>query len=138
MDTEEIADAVPDGGDPPGHLIPQPRCKLGNTAPQSLDDVAADFHDFIHQRAEGFHDTRNDLRHGLDDLHDDGGQVFNQGNEQLNACHDDLIDVSDQCIDNAGDDLRNRLYDGRDDLRQSLYQRNQQVDACLNNERYRI
>ena len=24
MDTEEIADAVPDGGNPPGHLVPQP------------------------------------------------------------------------------------------------------------------
>ena len=48
MNTEEIADAVPDGGDPPGHLIPQPRGKLGNAAPQTLDDVAADLHDLIH------------------------------------------------------------------------------------------
>lgn len=57
MDTEEIADAVPDGGDPPGHLIPQPRGKLLDTAPQTFYDVAANLHNFIHQRAEGFHDA---------------------------------------------------------------------------------
>ena len=40
MDAEEATDAVPDGGDPPGHLVPQPGGKLLNALPQATYKVA--------------------------------------------------------------------------------------------------
>ena len=48
MDAKEIADAIPDGGDPAGYLIPEPGCQLLDTLSQTFDNVAANFHDLVH------------------------------------------------------------------------------------------
>jgi hypothetical protein len=72
VDTEEIANAVPNGTDPARHLIPQPRCQLLNALPQAFYDVATDIDDFTHQRAERLDDTCYDLRHCLDDFYNYG------------------------------------------------------------------
>ena len=82
MDAEEATDAVPDGGDPPRTPCPTARrqaaecpchkptykvathlCKLGDALAQGIDQ-ACDY-----------------PRHRLDDLHDDGGQIFDEGSQ---------------------------------------------------------
>ena len=138
MNAEEVADAVPDGADPAGHLVSKPRCKALDTFPQPLDNVAADLHDLVHEAPERFHDALDDLRYRLDDLDNDGRKVLDQGDKQLHARHDDLVDVVHERVYNTGNDLRDRLDNRRDDLRQRADERDEQVDARLYDLRDRI
>ena len=64
-----------------------------------------------------------------------GREVFNQGNEQLHARHDNLVEVSEHAVYNAGDDFGNRLHNRGDNLRQRLHQRGQKLNPGLDNLR---
>ena len=78
VDAKEAADTIPNAGNPAGYLVPKPGSKTGNTVPQTFDNVAADLHYFVHERAKRLYNPGNDLRYGIHDLHNDGGEIFNQ------------------------------------------------------------
>ena len=74
MNAKEVADAVPDGRNPPADLIPEPRGKGLNALPQPAHKVRADLYDFRNRLCKGGDNPRNDLRDCLDDLQNDGGK----------------------------------------------------------------
>lgn len=63
------------------------------------------------------------------------GGGFNQGNKQIHACHDDLIQVAEDRVHKPADDFGNGGNDSSNNLRKRLNQGNQQFDACFDDER---
>jgi integrase len=70
------------------------------------------FHDHPRKLADALRDTDDDLRQGFHDLDDDLREIGDQRDQQFDASHDDLVDVADQGVHDAGNDLR----DGFDDI----------------------
>ena len=117
MNTKEVADAVPDGRDPPADLIPEPRGKGLNALPQSAHKVRADLYDFGNRLHKGGNDTFDDLRDRLDDLQNNGGEIFDEGDKQRHARLHQLGDGCQQSVHNGGDDLGQSFHNGQNDLR---------------------
>ena len=117
MDSKEVADAVPDRRDPPADLIPEPRGKGLNALPQPAHKVRSDLYDFWNGLCECSNDTFNNLRDCLDDLQNDGGEVFNEGDKQRHPRFHQLWDGCQQRVHNSGDDLGEGCDNGLNDFR---------------------
>ena len=116
-DSKEVADAVPDGADPSADLIPEPRSEGLNALPQPAHKVRADLYDFWNGLRKGGDNPRNNLRDSLDDLQNDGGEVFNQGDKQRHTRLHQLRDGCQQSVHNGGDDLGEGCDNGLNDFR---------------------
>ena len=117
MNSKEVADAVPDGEYPIADLIPEPRCEGLNTIPQSAHKVRADLYDFWNGLRKGGDNPRNDLRDCLDDLQNNSGEVFNEGDKQRHTRLHQLRNRRQQCVHNSGDDLWEGCDNGLNDFR---------------------
>ena len=134
-DAEEVLDAGHHIAEETRDLVPQPGARVADALPESLDQAGAHLGNLADGACEGTDDPRYDLGHRLDDLHDDGREVLNQSDKELDACEDDPVDVPDDGIHQAADDLRDGRDHGGNDLRQGLDQGNQQLDARVDDER---
>ena len=117
MNAKEVADAVPDGRDPPADLIPEPRSKGLNALPQPAHKVRTDLYDLGNGLRKGGDNPRNDLRNRLDDLQNNGRKVFNEGDKQRHTRLHQLRDGCQQRVHNSGDDLGEGCDNGLNDFR---------------------
>ena len=101
MYSEEVLDSVNNAAKKSADLIPEPRACVRNALPQTFQQVAADFRHLAQVSAECVNNAAYDLRNCLDYLHDDGREIFNQRNKQLNARRNKLRNRSDYCVNHT-------------------------------------
>ena len=135
VDAEKVRNAVPNGGNPPGHFIPKPPGERLDAVPQAPDEVCADFRDLRHALAERVHDAGNNLRHSADDFGDNLREVGNEGSQELYARLDDFRDIVHEGVNYRRDNLRERLYYRQNDLREVFHKGGQKLDSRLDDLR---
>ena len=101
MNSEEILDTVHNTAEKATNLIPLPRTRVGDTLPQTFQQIAADLCHIAEVAAECVNNALDDLRYCLDNLNNNGRQICYQRNEQLNSRLNKLRNCSYHRVNNA-------------------------------------